>query len=162
MPQLTVESSTDSKIVLVIGHGLAGKMTVEALAKKKGIRVIVAESREFCEVDCLSPTFLSRPEYYAKLSAPQALSRRPDVTYVHATVAKLEENEGSKHRFEVTLQTGEKLAADAVVCCVGSHIPLLKPELGVTADARHQELAAAREAIKGAKSILVVGGGSGE
>ena len=46
---MSVTPDAEAKVIVVVGHGLAGRMTVDALSKavkKQSIRVIVVESRE--------------------------------------------------------------------------------------------------------------------
>lgn len=147
-----------SKVILVVGHGVAGKLTSAALAKAGGARILVVESREFWEADVMSPVLLSRPEAYAKFSGGQAVARLPGVSYVQGVVTRLDRLEGG--RYGVGLATGEMLKVDAVVLAVGSTLPLLKPAVGATRMERDAELASARKAIGEAQTILIGGGGS--
>ena len=144
-----------TKTVLVIGHGLAGKTTVAAL-QRTGVRILVVESRNYYEPDTIAPLVLSRSAVQATFTVPQSLSRVPGVEYVEGTVDTIDKSEG---RIRVVLKTGEKISADAVVCCTGSTIPFLKPDVGATPEERRNQLASARKAISKAKTILVAGGG---
>ena len=130
----------NDKTVLVIGHGLAGKTTVAAL-QRNGVRILVVESRNYYEPDTIAPLILSRSAVQATFTVPQSLSRVPGVEYVEGTVDTIDKSEG---RVRVVLKTGEKISADAVVCCTGSTIPLLKPDLGAMPEERRNQLASAR------------------
>ena len=145
----------NDKTVLVIGHGLAGKTTVAAL-QRNGVRILVVESRNYYEPDTIAPLILSRSAVQATFTVPQSLSRVPGVEYIEGTVDTIDKSEG---RLRVVLKTGEKISADAVVCCTGSTIPFLKPDLGAMPEERRNQLASARKAIAKAKTILVAGGG---
>merc|ERR1711865_166738 len=146
----------NDKTVLVIGHGLAGKTTVAAL-QRNGVRILVVESRNYYEPDTIAPLILSRSAVQATFTVPQSLSRVPGVEYIEGTVDTIDKSEG---RLRVVLKTGEKISADAVVCCTGSTIPFLKPDLGAMPEERRNQLASARKAIAKAKTILVAGGGT--
>ncbi len=148
--------------VLVVGHGLAGKLTVSALMKfaSGNLRIVVVESRDFYEADVLAPAFIAKPDLYAKVSTAQALSREAGVQYVHDVVESIVAPQSTGKPYSVDLKSGAKIEAQAVICCVGSSVPLVKPETGVTQEERDRQLASARKAIGAANRILVGGAGA--
>ena len=155
MPTATITADTHS--VLVIGHGLAGRCTVAALNKIGGYKITVVDAREVYEPDAIGPVFLCRPEVHDKFSTPAAAYHVNNVNYIKGTVKTLEAHENG---YCITLKGGQKQTAGAVIMCVGSSIPLVKPSLGSEQTERLAELSSARTAIAAAKSILVAGGGS--
>ena len=80
----------------------------------------------------------------------------PNVAYVHGTVTAIT---AAEKQFKIAMQTGPAITADAVVMCTGFKVPVLKPSVGASEADRVKELAAWREGLKGAKVVVVAGGG---
>jgi NADH dehydrogenase FAD-containing subunit len=147
--------------VVLIGHGVSGKFVMKELANQGlgKINLVVVESREHWECDSLSPVFLYDDEQFEKNSAPVFGKMVDGVTYMNDVVASVAPAKGGS-KYTVALQSGgDSIEASAVICATGSHIPLLKPKLGETKAAHKARFEAARTAISGAKTIMVVGAG---
>jgi glycine/D-amino acid oxidase-like deaminating enzyme len=117
-----------AKRVVVIGHGLAGRTVAETMRKqtrKTGdVEIVVVEANDFYEADAASTMFLAFPEVREKSTVPQWRLRVEGVRYVTDTVTAVRE---SLVGLDVALASGETLAANAVVCCAGFGLPVLKP-----------------------------------
>jgi uncharacterized NAD(P)/FAD-binding protein YdhS len=149
-------------LVVVIGNGNAGAMTLEALLKvsKKGqtMKLMCIESRTFYEVDATMPYAIRDETRYNNMSTESRFIKQQGVEYLFDTVSTVkQEGNGS---LVVTLAGGTELVAAAVVCATGFGISFLKPKTGQPWGERQEELATFRAAIRGAKRVIVAGGGS--
>ena len=151
------------KTVAVLGNGLAGRTTVEALVSSGAVSVVVVESRKFYEEEYLI-TYAFGPggdEHYKTITHDASKVNVPGASYVYGTVisVKAEGDQAGTTKYSVHVSDGTCIEADAVVCATGYTIPLLNPHIGQTAQERAAQVSQYRAAIKSARNVLIAGAG---
>ena len=99
---------------------------------------------------------------YEANACSQSLLKVPGVAaYKKDTVASVSRSTkaGQTEGFTVLTKDGTSMDADAVVCATGFTIPVLKPLTGQAWDARKEQIAELRLALKGAMTVVIAGSG---
>ena len=125
---------TEQKTIVVIGNGLAGRSTAEALVRCKEVSVVVIESRTFYEEEYFI-TYAFGPggaDHYKAITHDAGAVAVPEARYVYGTVVSVSETASSPTRvtsaqlqppsaarYLVKVSNGEAVEADAVVCATG-------------------------------------------
>lgn len=160
--QVHPRSAPMRKTVVILGNGLAGRTTAEALVKRVDIEVVVVESRTFYEEEYIITYAFGRggDEHYKAITHDASTVAVPGARYVYGTVMSVKVcDNAEKTQYNVYVSDGTCITANAVVCATGYTIPVLNPRIGQTAQERAEEVSRYRTAIRKAKSVLIAGAG---
>mmetsp|Transcript_39578 Transcript_39578/g.114218 ORF Transcript_39578/g.114218 Transcript_39578/m.114218 type:complete len:416 (-) Transcript_39578:29-1276(-) len=142
--------------VVIIGGGLAGKMTAEFLKKNKSpeLSLTIITASHFQEWSLAGTYTLANPEKLHKFISPNPSTwQLPGVAYEFGIVEEVTDG-------LVKLAGGKAVPFDACVVATGFSLPLVVPKPGITHKERVDEVQAASEAIRKAQHILIAGGGA--
>jgi len=153
---LSMEVLMDSnrKIVL-IGGGIASLVVIRSLEKKIGSEnLILVEPKDYFEIPIGVLRGLMDPEGFARRI------RKPwsELTAARHIVARATEISGD----EVILSNGDRLAFEQAIVATGATTkgyPFIKGGGAETAEARDSEFRSEGARLKGASSVLIIGGG---
>lgn len=152
-----------TKTVAVLGNGLAGRTTAEALVSSGAVSVVVIESRKFYEEEYLITYAFGRggDEHYKAITHDASKVDVPGARYVYGTVVSVKAygKPAETKKYSVCVSDGTNIEADAVVCATGYTIPLLNPHIGQTVQERAAQVSQYRSAIKSARNVLIAGAG---
>jgi len=146
-----------SKRIVIVGGGLSAKHSAEVLLKKaKDLDITIIQPNQFVEWPLAMTVCLVQPELHDKALATDASKFQvKGVNYKYgvaesvdtaAKVVQLRDNAGA-------------VPYDALIIATGFKMPLIYPGVGVTLQERKAEVRKVGDAIKGATSCVVAGGG---